>query len=178
MNHLISPLASGSDGLRHRPKPLLSLKIMALACGALVASYSASAFEVSEEALNQYVQQQLSAKPSRDIQLFNEKISLLEGFAAICATVRAKGLAGDVDFCANMTPKWRQETGSLLATKMALVSLNAPGVNPQNTELLKMLVNQVVLPGLEGIEVYKADNFIGKQIAWLKVFPGKVEMGF
>jgi len=41
-----------------------------------------------------------------------------------------------------------------------------------------MLVNQVVLPGLEGIEVYKADNFIGKQIAWLKVFPGKVEMGF
>jgi hypothetical protein len=77
-----------------------------------------------------------------------------------------------------MTPKWRQETGSLLATKMALVSLNAPGVNPQNTELLKMLVNQVVLPGLEGIEVYKADNFIGKQIAWLKVFPGKVEMGF
>ena len=167
-----------ADERRQKPKPFLSRKIRVLTCVALVTSSSASAFEVSEEALNQYVQQQLSVKPSRNIQLFNEKISLLDGFASICATVRAKGLTRDVDFCADMTPTWRQATGSLLATKMALVSLNAPGVNPQNTELLKMLVNQVVLPGLEGIEVYKADNFIGKQIAWLKVFPGKVEMGF
>jgi len=156
----------------------IAVKIIFLVLAAFFVNSSACAFEVSEAMLNQYVQQKLSEKPGRDIQLLNQKVSLLDGFATICATVHATALAREVDFCADMAPKWRQETGALLATKMALVSLNAPGVNTQNVELLKMLVNKVVLPGLEGVEVYKADNFIGKQISWLKVSPGKVEMGF
>ena len=154
------------------------MKIIFLALAVFLASSSALAFEVSEEMLNQYVQQKLAEKPSRDVQVLNQKISLLDGFATICATVHARAFTRDVDFCADMTPKWRQETGSLLATKMALVSLNAPGVNAQHVELVKMLVNQVVLPGLEGVELYKVDNFIGKQISWLRVSPGKVDMGF
>lgn len=154
------------------------MKIIFLALAVFLASSSALAFEVSEEMLNQYVQQKLSEKPSRDVQVLNQRISLLDGFATICATVHARAFASDVDFCADMTPMWRRETGSLLATKMALVSLNAPGVNTQHVELVKILVNQVVLPGLEGVELYKADNFIGKQISWLKVSPGKVDMGF
>ena len=154
------------------------MKIIFLAQVIFLASSSARAFEVSEEMLNQYVQQKLAEMPSRDVQVLNQKILLLDGFATICATVHARAFARDVDFCADMTPKWRQETGSLLATKMALVSLNAPGVNVQHVELVKMLVNQVVLPGLEGVELYKADDFIGKQISWLKVSPGKVDMGF
>lgn len=143
------------------------------------ASTAAYAFEVSEEMLNQYVQQRLFEKKARrNVQILNQKVSLLNGFATICATVHARALAQDVDFCADMTPKWRQETGSLLATKMVLASLNAPGVDVQQIELLKNLLNQIVLPGLEGVEVYRADNFIGKQISWLKVLPGKVTMGF
>jgi hypothetical protein len=129
--------------------------------------------------LNQYIQQKISEKKAgRNVQILNQKVSLLDGFATICATVYARALAQDVGFCADMTPKWRQETGSLLATKMVLASLNAPGVNVQHIELVKTLLNQVVLPGLEGVEVYRADNFIGKQISWLKVLPGKVSMGF
>lgn len=155
------------------------MKHFLVASAVFLASASAGAFEVSEETLNQYVQQRLTEKPGRDVQIRHQKISLLEGFATVCATVHAKALARDVDFCADMTPRWRQETGSLLATKMALVSLNAPGViNAQQIELVKLLVNQVVLPGLEGVEIYKADDFIGKQISWLKVRPGKVDMGF
>ena len=154
------------------------MKYFLVASAVFLASASAGAFEVSEATLNQYVQQRLAEKPGRDVQIRNQKISLLDGFATVCATVHAKALARDVDFCADMTPKWRQETGSLLATKMALVSLNAPGVNTQHIELLKLLVNQVVLPGLEGVEIYKADDFIGKQISWLKVLPGKVDIGF
>ena len=154
------------------------MKYFLVASAVFLASASACAFEVSEATLNQYVQQRLTEKPGRDVQIRNQKISLLDGFATVCATVHAKALARDVDFCADMTPKWRQETGSLLATKMALVSLNSPGVNTQHIELLKLLVNQVVLPGLEGVEIYKADDFIGKQISWLKVLPGKVDMGF
>jgi len=154
------------------------MKLFLVALTAFLASAAAGAFEVSEDMLNQYVQQKLAEKTGRDLQVVNQKIMLLDGFATICATVHARAFARDVDFCADMTPTWRQETGSLLATKMALVSLNAPGVNAQHIELVKMLVNQVVLPGLEGVEVYRADNFIGKQISWLKVLPGKVDMGF
>ena len=142
------------------------------------ASTAACAFDLSEEMLNQYVQQRITEKPNRDIQILNQKISLLDGFATICATLHARAFARDVDFCADMTPTWRQETGSLLATKMALVSLSAPGVNAQHIEWVKILVNQVVLPGWEGVEIYRADNFIGKQFSWLKVLPGKVSMGF
>jgi len=77
-----------------------------------------------------------------------------------------------------MTPAWRKETGTLLASMMTMTTLNAPGVSEKDIGLIKVILNQVILPGLEGIEVYKADNFIGKQISWVKVLPGKLEMGF
>lgn len=141
-------------------------------------STAANAFEVSEEMLNKFVEQKLAEKNNRDIQLLNPKITLLDGFASICATTRSKVLANDVDFCAHMTPKWRQETGSLLATRMSLVSLNAPGVSGKNIEMLKMIVNQLVLPGLEGVEVYRAENFIGRQISSVKVMPGKLDLSY
>ena len=137
---------------------------------------SASAIEISEQMLNNYVAQKLAEKPPRDVQVLNPKITLLDGYATICARIRAKVIPNDVDFCADMTPKWRPESGSLLATRMALVSLNAPGVREKDVELLKVVVNQVVLPRLEGVEVYKADNFIGEQISALKVLPGKLDL--
>ena len=102
--------------------------------------------------------------------------AMLNGYATICAQVQTKVFARDVEFCADMTPKWRQETGSLLATRMSLTSLNTPGVSPEDIELVKAIVNQVVLPRMEGIEVYKVDNFIGKQISDLKVLPGKLDL--
>jgi hypothetical protein len=154
------------------------MKPLLFALTLLLGSASAPAFELSEATLNQYVEQRIAQKPARDLQVLNPKLSLLDGFASICATVHTRAFPVDVDFCAEMTPKWRQETGSLLATKMALVSLSAPGASAQHVELIKMLVNQLVLPGLEGAEVYKADDFIGKQIAWIKVLPGKLDMGF
>lgn len=154
------------------------MKVQFIAFLLLVASVSASAFEVSEITLNQYLEQKLAEKPNRNLKLLNPKVSLLDGYATFCAKARTKVVPSDVEFCANMTPKWRQATGSLLATKMAVVSLTAPGVGQQDVELLKLLMNQLVLPGLEGVEVYKAEDFIGKQIAWMKVFPGRLEMGF
>jgi hypothetical protein len=154
------------------------MKLLLVASAILFASSSAFGFDVTEETLNIYVEQGLAKRANRDPQLLSPKISLLDGYATICATVRTVAFRKDVDFCAEMTPKWRQETGSLLATKMALISLNAPGVSGKDIELVKAVVNQFVLPGLEGIEVYKADDFIGKQISWVKVLPGKLEMGF
>ncbi len=137
------------------------MKVQFIAFLLLVASVSASAFEVSEITLNQYVEQKLAEKPNRNLKLLNPKVSLLDGYATFCAKARTKVVPSDVEFCANMTPKWRQATGSLLATKMAVVSLTAPGVGQQDVELLKLLMNQLVLPGLEGVEVYKAEDFIG-----------------
>ncbi len=140
-------------------------------------SSSALAVEIPETLLNQYVAQRLAEreqKGRRDVSVRNPQIFLKDGYATLCANMKAKVLAQAVDFCANMTPQWRQETGSLLATKMSLISLNAPGMGEAEVALLKQIVNQVVLPKLEGTEVYKADDFIGKQVSDLKVLPGKL----
>ena len=152
------------------------MKLLVLIPALFLACSSAFAIDISEDTLNKYVTQKLSEKRQRDIQVLDPKITLLDGYATLCARERAKIIANDVDFCADMTPKWRQETGSLLATRMTLVSLNAPGVSEKDVELLKAIVNQVVLPRLEGVEVYKADNFIGKQISALKVLPGRLDI--
>ena len=149
-----------------------------LLCIPILFLFGASAFaiEISESMLNSYVAQKLAEKRQRDVHVIDPKITLLDGYATICAKVRAKVLAQDIDFCANMTPTWRQETGSLLATRMALVSLNAHGISEKDVELLKAIVNQSVLPRLEGTEVHKADDFIGKQISALKVLPGRLDI--
>ena len=149
-----------------------------LLCIPVLFLFGASAFaiEISESMLNSYVAQKLAEKRQRDVHVLDPKITLLDGYATICAKVRAKVLAQDIDFCANMTPTWRQETGSLLATRMALVSLNAPGISEKDVELLKAIVNQAVLPRRQGTEVYKADDFIGKQISALKVLPGRLDI--
>ena len=52
----------------------------------------------------------------------------------------------------------------------------SPGVKEKDIELLKALVNQAVLPRLEGVEVYRTDNFIGKQITEVKVLPGRLDI--
>src|ERR1035437_7703902 len=137
------------------------MKRLLIASAFVIASSSVFAIEISEEMLNGYIEQGLAAKTNRDIQSLNPKVSLLDGYATICAKVHTKVFPGDIEFCADMTPKWRQQTGSLLATRMALISLNAPGVSNKDIELVKSIVNQLILPGLEGIEIYRADNFIG-----------------
>lgn len=152
------------------------MKPIPIALTLLLGCSSALAIDISEDSLNKFVAQKLAEKRQRDVQVLDPKITLLDGYATLCATVRSKVITGDVDFCADMTPKWRQETGSLLATRVALVSLNAPGVKEKDVELLKALLNQVVLPRLEGVEVYKADGFIGKQISEVKVLPGRLDV--
>ena len=141
--------------------------------------HSAFAIEISEGMLNKYVEQKLAEKQQkgqRDVRVINPKITLLDGYATLCASVQIKVLPQEIDLCANMTPQWRQETGSLLATNMSLISLNAPWIKGNDVELLKEIVNQAVLPKLEGREIYKADDFIGKRISGLKVLPGKLDI--
>ncbi len=152
------------------------MKTVPVVLSLLFGSFSAQAIDISESTLNNFVAQKLAEKQHRDVQVLDPKISLLDGHATFCATVRAKLIPGDVDLCANMTPQWRPATGSLHATRMALVSLSAPGVKEKDIELLKALVNQAVLPRLEGVEVYRTDNFIGKQITEVKVLPGRLDI--
>ena len=152
------------------------MKTVSITLALLLGCSSALAIDISEATLNKFVAQKLAEKRQRDVQVLDPKITLLDGYATLCATVRAKVITGDVDICADMTPKWRPETGSLLATHMALVSLNAPGVKEKDVQLLKALFNQVVLPRLEGVEVYKVEGLIGKQISEVKVLPGRLDI--
>lgn len=152
------------------------MKTALLTLALVLGSSSTLAIDISEATLNRFVAEKLAEKQHRDVQVLAPKITLLDGHATLCATVRTRLIAGDVDLCANMTPQWRQETGSLLATRMALVSLSAPGVKEKDVELLKALVNQAVLPRLEGVEVYRADSLIGKQISAVRVLPGRLDI--
>jgi len=152
------------------------MKTTFVALALLLGSFSALAIDIPEATLNRFVAERLAEKQHRDVRILAPKITLLDGYATLCATVRVKLIPGDVDLCANMTPQWRQETGSLLATRMALVSLSAPGIREKDVELLKALVNQAVLPRLEGVEVYRDDSFIGKQISAVKVLPGRLDI--
>lgn len=170
MTRVILVLASSAHkrrGWRSQALVLLSL---------LFVSLSAQAIDISESALNSFVAQKLAEKQHRDVQVLDPRIKLLDGHATFCTTVRAKVITSDVAICADMTPQWRQATGSLHATRMALVSLSAPGVKEKDIELLKALVNQAVLPRLEGVEVYRTDSFIGKQITEVKVLPGRLDI--
>lgn len=141
---------------------------------ALLLSTTVLAYDVSETMLNQFVETRLAEKKYSDLHLTSPNVTLLDGYAVFCAVARPSIYPIEITFCANLTPKWRQETGSLLATKMSLISLTAPGVDAQQIELVKMLANQGVLPALEGVELYRADNAIGKQVSSVKVRPGKL----
>ncbi len=156
----------------------MSIKALLAGAALLLCAGTAAAFEISEGALNDYLAQGLARKATRDVQLVNPHVTLLDGYARLCAGVGSPLLAKPVDVCADVTPVWRPESGSLLATRMALVSLDAPGVRDKDVELVKTLVNQLILPGLEGVEVYRADSFIGQQVASMKVLPGRLELGF
>ncbi|MFT3961520.1 hypothetical protein [Propionivibrio sp.] len=147
-----------------------------LAVALAFACASASAIDISEATVNTFVARKLAEKRQRDVQVLDPKIRLLDGYATLCATLRSRLVVGDVNFCADMTPKWRPETGSLLASRMALISFHAPGMREQDVALLKELVNQIVLPRLEGVEIYRADDFIGKQISDVKVLPGRLDV--
>jgi hypothetical protein len=154
------------------------MKHYAFAIATLLASTVVPAFDVSENTLNQFVESKLSEKKYSDLHLTSPKITLQDGYATFCAAARPKIYPRDISFCAHLTPKWRKETGSLLATRMLVTSLSVPGVDVQQIELVRMLANRSVLPALEGIELYRADDAIGKQISSVTVMQGKLDLEF
>lgn len=154
------------------------MKRYVVAITALLVSTALHAFEVSEVMLNQFVASELARNKYRDLHLSSPDVRLLDGYATFCAVTRPAVYPRDIHFCANLTPKWRQETGALLATRLLLVSLNVPGVDAQQVELVRVLANQAVLPVLEGVELYRTDEAIGKQVSSVTVLPGKLVLDF
>lgn len=152
------------------------MKHFLVASVAALLSTSVFAFEISEGMLNGFLETKLAEKRFSDLQLTSPKLSLQNGYATFCTGAHPRVYPKDIHFCANLTPLWRQATGSLLATRMSLVSLDVPGVDAQQLELVKALLNQGILPGLDGIEIYKANNAIGKQISSITVMPGWLDL--
>ena len=132
---------------------------------------------MSESAVSKYVEIKVP-KTVAGVQLLAPKVTLKEGKATFCAIARPKLFPKDAEFCSDLTPQWRQETASLLGTKMSLTSLTVAGASEKSLESTKKLVNSVVLPALEGIEIYKADNFIGRRVSAINVKPGKLDLTF
>lgn len=153
-----------------RPKPTILAALLLLVGG------PATAIDISETTVNDFVVRKLAEKKHRDLQVLDPRIKLLDGYATLCATLRSPLVTGDVAFCADMTPKWKHETASLHASRMTLVSFDAPGLRQKDVELLKVLINQAVVPRLEGVEIYRSDDLIGKRITDVKVLPGRLDI--
>jgi hypothetical protein len=134
------------------------------------------AFDVSEATVNQVIAAKLADKRFDDLQLSSPRITLLEGEATFCTDARPKIYPRDISFCAGLTPKWRQESATLVASRMSLLSLSVRGIDPQQIELVRVVLNQGILPALEGIELYRADSAIAKQISGVRVRPGRIEL--
>jgi hypothetical protein len=154
------------------------MKRYVVAIDALLVSTALHAFEVSEDMLNQFVKSELARSKYRDLHLSSPYVTLLEGYATFCAVSRPSIYPRDIRFCANLTPKWRQEMGSLFATRLFLASLSVPGADTQQVELVRTLANQTVLPVLEGVELYRTDDAIGKQVSSVTVLPGRLVVDF
>lgn len=137
----------------------------------------AQALEISEATVNRGVASKFP-KELAGVTIREPKVTLRDGDALFCALARPKLISHEVDFCASLVPRWRQETGSLHGTAMALQSVSAPGIPERYLDLARTLINQAVLPGLDGIEVYQADSWIGRRISDIRVMPGKVDLAF
>lgn len=137
----------------------------------------AHAFEISESLIEKYVQMKIQ-KSIAGVQISSAKIKLLYADAKLCAVARPKFFLKDIQFCAMLTPKWRQETASLLGFNIKLDSLDATGLSEKHVENTKRIINQTILPALEGIEIYKEDNFIGRRVSDIKIKPGKIDLVF
>jgi hypothetical protein len=155
-------------------KPNL-LRLVLAALAAIVTS-SALAFDVSEASLNQLLAAKLAEKRFADLRLTSPHLTLLEGHARFCADARPRIYPRDLSFCAQLTPQWRQESASLFASRMSLETLNVAGVDAQQIDIFRLLMNQAVLPALEGVELYRADNAIAKQVTAVRVLPGRLEL--
>ncbi len=159
------------------PHPRMKRSLLGCGLVAALLSTCALAFDVSEATLNEFVAAKLAEKRFSDLRLSSSKVTLLDGYATICADARPKIYPRNVSFCANLTPKWRPETASLVASRMSLVSLDVRGIDAQQIELAKIIMNQGILPALEGVELYRADSAIAKQITSVKVMPGRLDVG-
>jgi hypothetical protein len=152
------------------------LKLIAFGLLALLAALPALAFDVSEATVNQVIAAKLAEKRFDDLQLSATHVTLLEGEATFCTDARPKIYPRDISFCAGLTPKWRQDTASLVASRMSLLSLSVRGIDPQQIEVVRLVLNQGILPALEGVELYRADNALAKQISGVKIRPGRIEL--
>lgn len=144
---------------------------------AIAASGSASAVEISESTLNSA----LSLTFPRDIKGFhvaNPKLELKDGNANFCAIAQPKLFPKNMYFCTTLVPQWHQETGSLHASNMVLTNFVMDGVTEKKAESAKTTLNQLLLPLLDGMQIYQTKSWIGKRVSAVTVQPGKVSLGF
>ena len=96
---------------------------------ALALPSCALAIDVSEATVNQLLAAKLAEKKYADLGLSASHLALLDGYARFCAAAKPRVYPRQLHFCADLTPQWRQDTATLSASRMSLVSLEVAGVD-------------------------------------------------
>lgn len=144
---------------------------------ALLIAGTAYAIDVPESVITNGLQDKFPIVKG-DFELTNPQISLLDGKGLFCAVAKPKSAKSGIDFCATFIPKWRKDSATLHISKPNITSLKMPGVADSELDWTKKLLNKVVMPQLENFQLYKADNFIGKQVTSVKVKLGYLDVSF
>ena len=137
----------------------------------LIGSQSVCALELSESTINAGLVLGFP-RTIKGVELTAPAAHFEEGRAEFCATAQPKWIGRSVDFCAKFDPVWDASSAQLNASNMELTKLSAQGISPKTSDLLKVGLNKEVLPYLNGIKIYKSENWIGKQLKTVKVKPG------
>lgn len=149
---------------------------LGIICVCLTAACT-SAVEISETSVNTTVSQDFP-KEALGINIHDPKIKLTDGNAIICAIATPKFLRYDVHFCASIIPEWRPATNSLHATKLALTSISASGIDSVKAQLVQDTITRNVSPLLEGFLLYQSQSIFAKNVSSVTVKPGKVVLAF
>lgn len=147
--------------------------ISILACATL----PAQAVELSEALVNRHVAAKFPKYVS-GLKISDPALTLRDGDVLFCANATSQLLPEKVDFCASLVPEWHQSSGALRGRQMQLVSIVAPGLPEKYAVMGRNWINAAVLPALDGAEVYQTDSWIGRQVAAVRVVPGKVDLQF
>lgn len=149
---------------------------LGIICACLTAACT-SVVEISETSVNTTASQAFP-KEALGISIHDPKIQLADGNTIICAIATPKFLRYDVHFCASLIPEWRPATNSLHATKLALTSISASGMDSVKAQLVQDTITRNVSPLLEGFLLYRPQSIFAKSVSSVTVKPGKVVLAF
>ncbi len=132
---------------------------------------AAGAIQIPESWVQSHVEKKFPRR-SGLVEVESPKVHLNDGTIRFCALAKVRLVMQTADFCMDVVPEWRQQSHSLHASQLSLVSVDVPGRSQASTDPVKKWVNEAILPSLQGIELYRSETLTGRFVKSVEIRPG------